>query len=173
MLMRTTCFIEEFYDDRIAWLRKRAPDLPSTRVVVVRADSAQTMLFAPFMFDEARGVPPARWWVLSYESRRALLLRTGPRTLDLVASTPKPLFPVGPNDLFRNEEMPVHVGETMEVPGLRSTILEIGDDGGPRRVRFDFDRDVDDPSFWFVAEGDTGFKELVVPRVGMGMPVLR
>jgi hypothetical protein len=173
LLMRTTSFIEDVYDDRIAWLRKRAPDLPSTRVVVVRADSAQTMLFAPFMFDESRGVPPARWWVLSFESRRALLLRIGPSTLDLVASTPSPLFPVGPNDLFRNEEVPVHVGDAMQVPGLRATILETSDDGGPRRVRFDFDRDVDDPSFWFLAEGDTGFKEVVVPRVGMGAPVAR
>ena len=173
LVMRLTSFIEEFYDDRLAWVRRRAPDLATTRVVVVRADSAQTMLFAPFMLDEQKGVPPERWFVLSYESRRALLLRTGPKTLDLVASTPKPLFPVGPNDLFRNEEMPVHEGDAMEVPGLKATILQIGEDGGPRRVRFDFDRDVDDPSLWFLAEGDFGFKEIVPPREGMGIPVTR
>jgi hypothetical protein len=173
LLIRGTSVVEELFDARIAELRKLGSDLGSKNVVVVRADSWPTTYFAPFMLDERRGVPPARWTVLTLGSVRALMLRTGPRTIELVASTPNPLFPMGPNDLLRNEEAPAHIGDVTEVSGLRTTIVELAAGGGPRRVRFEFDRDLDDPSFWFVAEGDLGFKEVVPPRVGMGWPLGR
>lgn len=171
LYMRAATGVEAAYDERIAWVRKNVADTPGKRIVVVRADAMQTMLFAPFRIDGERGVPPGRWWVLSYGSGRSLMLRTGPRAIELVASTPSPLFPIGLADVFRDESAPVRAGEVAALDGMRAEVLA-ADERGARRVRFEFDRDLEDGSLVWLAEGRDGFREQHPPREGYGTPVM-
>ena len=47
------------------------------------------------------------------------------------------------------------VGQVVETPGMRATILEIGV-AGPRRVRFELDRNLDDPTNLWITESASG-----------------
>jgi hypothetical protein len=67
--------------------------------------------------------------------------------------------------LYRDESSPVSTGEQHELPGLRVTVLEALD-GNPSRVRFEFDRSVDDPSLFFVFASVQGLRRQALPAIG-------
>ena len=153
------------FEDKMAWIRDRVAS--HSTVVVLRAESGETALFAPFLFDR---VAPARWRLLSVGPGRALLLRTGERTIELVAN-PLPLFPVGPRDLFRDADGSLHGGDEVGLGGMRAKVLQLDEHEMPRRLRFAFDRDLDDPSILWLVEGPMGFREQKMPRKGYGEPL--
>lgn len=154
------------FAERMAWVRQRAAH--RSTVVVVRAVSPSAELFAPFILDEAGTV---RWRALTYASEHSILLRTGARSIELVAR-PGPLFPVGPQDLFRDFDRSLRVGDTVALEGMRVTVLQLDEHDAPRRLRFEFDRDLDDPSMLWITERVDGFREQRLPEVGYGEPVL-
>jgi hypothetical protein len=41
----------------------------------------------------------------------------------------------------------------------------------PRRLRFDFDTDLESPSILWLVEGLSGFREQKLPRTGYGEPI--
>jgi hypothetical protein len=166
LMIKNTIQLASSYGDRIAWLREHAETSKST-VMVLRGDTAETVLWAPMMLADAA---PDRWRVLTFASGRSLLLRTGDNTLEMVASD-KPLFHVGPDDLFRSTDE-LRPGETVQLPGMRATVLQIDDKRMPRRLRFEMDRSLDDPSFEWITEGEDGFREEKMPPKGYGLPVL-
>ncbi|HEY8040027.1 MAG TPA: hypothetical protein VIF15_09550 [Polyangiaceae bacterium] len=165
-VMRASSRGARAYAERIGWVHDHVQRGRST-IFVVRANSPETTLWAPSVLGDAA---PDRWRVLSVGSGRSLLLRTGPRTLELVASE-RPLFNVGPDDLFRNLDE-LMVGDTVDVPGMRATVLQIDERQMPRRLRFELDRDVEDPSLEWIAEGDSGFRQEPPPPVGYGAPIV-
>ena len=67
--------------------------------------------------------------------------------------------------LYRDERSPVRKGERLELPGLRVEVLEALDDD-PSRLRFEFDRSLDDPSLFFVFGSDQGLRRRELPRIG-------
>jgi hypothetical protein len=154
------------FAERMAWVRERA--VHRSTVVVVRAVSPSAELFAPFILDEAGDV---RWRALTYASEHSILLRTGARSIELVAR-PGPLFPVGPQDLFRDFDRSLRIGDTVALEGMRVTVLQLDDHEAPRRLRFEFDEDLDDPSMLWITERVDGFREQRLPEPGYGEPVL-
>jgi hypothetical protein len=132
-----------------------------TVVTVLRANIAQTIFFAPLAV-EGDGTPVR---TLSLRSGRCLLRRTSARAFELVGGAGG-LFPVGPDDLLR--DVPLHAGERIDLDGMRVTLLEIKDDGSAHRARFEFDRDLDDPSMVWLVDGTIGFHEQKLPAVGYG-----
>jgi hypothetical protein len=158
--LRTVAMV---FDEQMHWLHERAEG--KEVVVILRANLFQTLFVTPLRVGSA----PVR--DLSFGSGRSLLLRTTPNTIELVAG-PQPLFPVGPEDLVRNDDAPLTPGDTVELPGMKATVLALRDDGTPRRVRFEFDRDLDDASFLWVVERGTGFEEQKLPAPGFGTPLL-
>jgi hypothetical protein len=163
---RAVAISGEIVRERMLWVRDRIGK--SDEVVALRANSPSAQLFSPFTIDRET---PVRWRLLTYASGRSLLLRTGEKAIELVAS-PHPLFPVGPRELFRNFSQSLHPGDVVSVEGMRVTIIQVDDDGLPRRIRFEFDRDLDDPSMLWVTEGLDGFrKEKLAPK-GYGEPIV-
>jgi hypothetical protein len=152
--------------DRMLWVRDRIGT--SSEVVALRANSPSAQLFSPFTVDRET---PVRWRLLTYASGRSLLLRTGEKSIELVAS-PHPLFPVGPRELFRNFSQSLHAGDVVTVAGMRVTIIQVDESGLPRRIRFEFDRDLDDPSMLWVTEGLDGFRKEKLAAKGYGEPIV-
>ena len=154
------------FAEHAAWLRAKLPDAARADVVIVRGWGGT--FFGPFSLDE-HARPPKRWRILS-QSGHVLVLRRDARTLELVAPEDRNLTSTGPGNLFRNPREPLRVGDEVTVPGMRATVLESGADG-PRRVRFVFDRDIDDPDVTWIAEGVTGFRDAQPPQPGFGAPL--
>jgi hypothetical protein len=152
-------------NSRIDWARERAAG--KSEVVVLRAETIGTVLFTP----SAMGDLDLPWHVLSYKADHVLVLRTGERSLELVAS-PKPLFKMDTSEVFRPNDGTLHVGDVVEVPGIKVTVLQLQKDGVPRRARFDFDRNLDDPSILWINETFAGFEEQPPPTKGQGQPLV-
>jgi hypothetical protein len=144
-------------------LRERIGDPSKAEVFVVRG--AERAFFMPFALDPSYA-PPARWRLLSHAAH-VLALRRGPRTIDLVAPNGQALYPTGTGNLFRNERARIKAGSVFELPGLKVTVLEANAEG-PRVVRFEAERDLDDVPW--VAEEKGEFKNAEIPRVGFGKP---
>jgi hypothetical protein len=147
------------------WLREKITDPGSADVMVVRAGGG--MFFGPFAVD-ADGRPPARWRTLSHTGH-AMVLRKGPRTLEVVTPPGLGVYPGGDGNLFRTPELPLEVGSEVLVPGMRAKIVAVGPNG-PTRVRFDFDEDIDSAPFVWTAEDAVGFHSVELPKVGFGAP---
>jgi len=151
------------FEQEMAWMHDHAEG--KSMVVLLRANWFQTMFVAPLMID---GTTPVR--CLSFDSGRSLLLRTGPNAIELVSGA-QPLFPVDADDLVREPDVPLVVDDTVDLPGMRATIVALRDDGAPRRLRFEFDKNLDDPSFLWVVEKGVTFEEQKLPAPGFGDPI--
>jgi hypothetical protein len=172
LTVRTMSQSGDAFDRRMDWVRERvARDPPGARpstIVVLRANSSSAELFAPLILG---GEPLVTWRALTYASGRSLLLRTAERTIE-IAAAPHPLFPVGPQDLFRGFDRSLRAGATVQLTGMRATVIQLDEHSMPRRIRFDFDRDLDDPSLLWITEGDSGFREQKPPRLWFGEPIV-
>lgn len=153
------------FAERSAWLAARVAPAERAHVVVTRA-GWQTVLFTHFAVG-AHGAPPAEWRALAL-APHVLLMRVDARTMDVVVAKGSTYFPTGPNDLFRNT--PMHEGDEVEVPGLRATVISDGSTAAGR-VRFVFDRDLDDPIYTWVTEDAKGFRLEPPPKPGFGKPL--
>ena len=162
IVMRNGIRLAQTYVERVAWAREHIDTSRST-VVVVRADSPETILWAPFMLGD---VAPLHWRVLSFASGRSLLLRTGPRTLELISSD-RPLFHVSPDDLFRSTNE-LKVGDSVALPGMRATVLQLDDKQMPRRLRYEFDSDLEKASISGSRKGRRGSARRSCRRWGTG-----
>jgi hypothetical protein len=72
--------------------------------------------------------------------------------------------------LYRDAAAPVTPGERQPLPGFVATVLETYADN-PVRMRFDFDRSLDDPRMWFVAATDQGVRRIAMPAIGQSVLV--
>jgi hypothetical protein len=144
-------------------MQDRIGDPEKLELFAVRG--GQSAFFLPFALAR-EGKMPGRWRVLS-TTGHTLGLRTGPRTLELIV--PKDQRMVS-RDVFRSVDAVLQPGEVIDTPGLRATILEVGTEG-PRRVRFEMDRDLDDPdNSWFEESGRGTFPAAPPPQPGFGRP---
>ncbi len=154
---------EPEFDARMAWVRARMTPEKST-IVVLRSVSPPTAFVAPFMLRDAA---PARFRVLCQAYGRIAVVRSGPRTLDVTQDGNEPLVHFGVGNPVR--AVPFQVGEVVEVPGMRVIVGQLDADGLPKKLHFEFDRDLDDPSFFWIQAGVSGFSEAFLPPVGYGM----
>jgi hypothetical protein len=154
-------------DDQIEHLAQfntvphRARSVDTT--LVVRAAYGLTVLSAPFLLREEA---PKHWWVLSHTFEQTAAIRTSPSSLEVVQEK-VPLFPLGPTGIVRT--IPFSVGDVVQIPGLRATVLRIDDEGRPMAVRYEFDRDLDGPDVAWISEGRSGFSDVGPPPVGLGV----
>jgi hypothetical protein len=147
---------------RFATVPRRAPSVDTT--LVVRANYGLTVLSAPFILrDEA----PKRWRVLSHTFAQTAAIRTSPSAIEIVQDN-VPLFPLGTTGIVRT--VPFTVGDVVEIPGMRATVLRIDDAGTPTNVRYEFDHDLDSSEVTWISEGRSGFSD-IDPRPPLGVGV--
>ncbi|MBK9266624.1 MAG: hypothetical protein IPM54_43415 [Polyangiaceae bacterium] len=146
-------------------LREQIGTPSNTEVIVVRG--VVNAFYMPFVLDPF-GRLPVRWRILSQTSH-ALVLRRGPRTLDIIVRPNDRVYSSGPDHLFRQDHSTWAVGNVATMPGVRMTILAVGT-AGPRIVRYEFDRDLESPTFTWLAENSDGFSVEKPLGIGFGKP---
>lgn len=146
-------------------LREQLVASSSTELVVVRA--VVNSFYMPFAIDPL-GRLPVRCRILSQTSH-ALVLRRGPRTLDIIVRPGDRVYSSGPDHLFRQDHGAFAVGDVATMPGVRMTILAVGPKG-PRVVRYDFDWDLESESLTWLAENTDGFSVEEPLPIGFGKP---
>ena len=144
-----------------------APRSPADADVVLVRGLGGSVFVLPYALD-AKGTPPARWRILGLTGH-VLMLRRDARTIELVVARGRGLFPDGEGNLFRGEGAPFVAGDVVRLPGMRVTVLEVGD-AGPRRARFEFDEPLDAPSRTWVTDRFDGLYDATPPEPGFGKP---
>jgi hypothetical protein len=107
---------------------------------------------------------PAHIRVLSAGSKPTTVLRTGPSTLEV--SYPDGLFSRGELRPDRARMLRMPAGSQVQLKGLHIEVLAEQPDAGPTRVRFSFDKSLNDPSFAFYRWGEREFVVFAPPAVG-------
>lgn len=69
-------------------------------------------------------------------------------------------------ELYRDRHIPMHVGDRVDLEGLKIEVLETMPDGRASKARFAFDTPLDSPQFKFVYWLDGGFRPWTPPPVG-------
>ena len=108
-------------------------------------------------------------WRVLVSARHALLLRVDPRTLDVVVPKGQGFFPIGADDIFRPEDDPLLAGEQRDVRGMHVLVVSDGTAEAPPRIRFSFDRPLEDPTMVWRTETRAGFEVIQPPRQGFGL----
>jgi hypothetical protein len=147
-------------------LRKRIGDPKTADIVLVRALNGDVFVL-PYALDD-KGTPPPEWHILALTGH-VLMLRRDDRTIELVVAKDHGLFPIGEGNLFRGEGQALAVGDVIRVPGMRTTVLEVGE-AGPRRARFEFDDALLATSRVWVADRYDGIEDATPPERGFGRP---
>ena len=112
---------------------------------------------------------PSRWRALAFGSEQVTVYRQDERTLVLEyagGAMREPGMTKQALDLYRSRNKPMVVGQRVFLEDLSIEVLEVTDDGRPRRARFEFARPLDDPRYLFYHWVDNHFRPLGLPVVG-------
>jgi hypothetical protein len=165
----------EIRSDRTAILREiRLRDLTRTevgnaRVVLIAAPDQAILLEAPMILHLASTPLPRSWWVLSMSPGRHVLRRVSQDAIEIIAgdvdmmTSPMELF-------FRSSRHPLHVGEIVQLDGMRATVLQLGT-FGVKRVRFEFGAPLEGPGTLFVRATAAGIVRVDLPAQGSAILV--
>jgi hypothetical protein len=157
---------EAVAEESLSLARLSALQSPSHRgdtTLILRANESPTLFSTPFVL---RNGSPRRWRVLSQTFDQITAIRTSASSLDVAVQNGS-LFAIGPADIFRTS--PFHVGDVVDIAGLRATVKRIDEEGRPKVVHYDFDRNLDDPDVAWISEGISGFSDVDPPPVGFGV----
>jgi hypothetical protein len=139
------------------------PDLGLDRLagrslVILNAPDFRIGLHAFFFLKLYRLPMPASWRVLSWTSCSHRFHRLAADTIDM--------------ELVGGEVEAPHLtkGQVIDVAGMRATVTEM-DRRGPTRVRFRFDRPLEDPNFVFAMWKDGHLQLVEPPAIGMTLEV--
>jgi hypothetical protein len=127
--------------------------LAGQRVVVLRAPDFIVGLHSFFFRTLYRLPMPRSWRTLSWAPGAHRFTRTGVETLELELVDGQLEAPA------------VAVGDVVDLDGMRATVLARGS-RGPTRVKFAFDRPLDDPALYFLAWRAGRLQHVVPPPVG-------
>ena len=127
--------------------------LPNQTVVVLVAPDLVVGMHAAFHQLLYRLPMPARWRVLSWAPARHRFVRTGSDTLQMQVAG------------GAIERATLRPGRKVSLRGMEATVLAAGT-LGPSRIRFRFDRPLDDPSLTLLAWSAGRLRRVAPPPVG-------
>ncbi|MEY4580818.1 MAG: hypothetical protein RL701_5521 [Pseudomonadota bacterium] len=146
-------------------------DAAHTRVYLLAAPDFNSGANLPWMRLLERGqATPLSYRRLSASPMPFDLTRPSDRVIELRLLTNE-VFGSAVPALYRDASAPVRVGEQHALPGLQVTVLQVFADN-PTRLRFEFDRSVDDDSLWFLIAGERGLRHQKLPAIGEKLRVL-
>jgi hypothetical protein len=140
------------------------PSGPGAAVTTVLAPDVFHSRYLPYR-RRAAGLPtPRRWRTLSIAPYDHRVTRPDTTTLELEVINGHMLgTPV--ESMLRSPDNPLRPGSTVDLEDIRVEVLAT-DEVGPTRVRFHFDRALDDPDLAFLAWQDGSLARFRPPPVG-------
>jgi hypothetical protein len=142
----------------------RVPLAASDRVVLLSAGDPTTILYFPEVRAIFDAVVPSDFRVLAASASAVRVRRVDDRTLEL--DMPNSGWLASPlASIMREPRKVIPEGSDVVAGPMVATVLDNGA-FGPTRVRFRFDRSLDDPSMKFFITRSTGFEAFAMPRVG-------
>lgn len=137
-------------------------------VVYVNPPQDPMVMFTPAI-RAGRGEPPLAQRRLYAGFSELRLERRDSRSLELSA---KDGFSREPTErLPRGDEHRLKLGERISLPGMQAQVLELTSDHRPKRVRFEFDRALDDPGFLWLVWRDGDFQRFELPAAGRAQTI--
>jgi len=140
-------------------------DAAGKETILVFAPDHVVSVYLPVMIGHLGGPAPKSWRPLSIAPYDHRLRRSGPRTLELEVEPGGVMLRSIFEELYRDPRNPLAPGALIERGLLRAEILA-ADDRGPTRVAFHFDRDLSDPSLYFLVWQDGELRRADLPAAG-------
>ncbi len=132
--------------------------------ILLSAIEPTTTLYVPLMW-HVHGTPlPRASRVLAYGPSALVVARVAPHILDVFMEDDVWMSNTG-ETLYRTRFRPFRAGDVVTMRGMRVTILTMGR-VGPRMVRFQFDRTLDDPSMVLCVSTAGGIVRVPPPLLG-------
>lgn len=107
---------------------------------------------------------PLCWKILSFAPFDHIVTRTGPKTL-LLELKEGCFLSTSMEKLFRSSEFAFRRGDKV-ASGVFTAYIEDVDQHGPTKIRFEFDKPLDDPSLVFLSWQDGRFRRQELPPLG-------
>lgn len=140
-------------------------DVENRTVVMVNAPSDVLNVAVLVRRSSLHQPVPKHCWLLTATNRGVRVKREGARTL-LVSAEGGYLAKPWANRFREVSKEPMPAGCTVDLNGMRAEVVESLEDGRPYRVRFTFERDLEDSEYSFLCWRDNDFFPFAPPRTG-------
>ncbi|HZA13813.1 MAG TPA: hypothetical protein VE618_04930 [Myxococcaceae bacterium] len=137
--------------------------LSDTRLVTLSSDPLSAMNAGARLSLET-GTAPRAWWLLSIAHGEHVFTRPGRSSLEMELAAADKRLLASEAELFLRPP-PTPMPERESLPGMRVEVAE-RDHAGIKRLRFDFDVPLEDPSLILFHFEDRELKRLTPPAVG-------
>lgn len=144
-------------------MRVDARKLPEQHVVVLAALDGGSSQYIPLTRALHGRTVPLTCWTLSLTPSEHVITRDSERSF-ILAPLEGYTLP-GSGDILRSEALPLHVGDSVDVGGMRVRVLALVN-GQPKAIRVTFDVPLEDPSLLFVLPTGNGIRPFPLPAVG-------
>lgn len=133
--------------------------------ILLFAPDHAVSLYLPVIIDHLGEPPPRSWRPLSIAPYDHWLRRTGPRTLELEVAEGGVMLRSVFEALYRDPAKRLVPGTTIDRGVLQAEVVA-ANDRGPTRVAFHFDRDLSDPSLYFLVWQEQELRRADLPALG-------
>ena len=134
------------------------------RIVLINGVEGHSAMFAPYLRHFHGRPMPRSWWVLSGAPRAHDVTRPAPRVLEMSVLGGRMLDSDFEN-ICRSDRYPMKLNQTVKLDGLQVQIRALLG-GKPLKVRYTFERDLEDPCYVFLHSTFRGLIRFPIPPVG-------
>jgi hypothetical protein len=140
------------------------PSVTDQTVVIVNAPSPLHAGYLPLM-RALNGAPvPRHTRVLAPGMAGVTIRRLDDRTLSIRPGRGYLAWIL--DQLVRGKGQPLALGQQVVLTGMKVEITDLTEDGRPAEATFQFDRDLEDSSLYWLYFGEDGFEPFVLPAIG-------
>jgi hypothetical protein len=163
--LRSLATVRDAHRDFFDSPQVHARDLTGKHVFVLAAPDLVTGIYGYATMDLVGRPVPASWHSLVMDTRRHLVRRIDPSTIELSAIGPA--FHLDYQEaLFRAPRDALQPGDKVDAGIFVAKVLRATDDEGPQAILFRFDLPLEDESFLFLDATPRGLEPFALPPVG-------
>lgn len=133
-------------------------------IIVVNPKVDAYTITIPAVQSSRRAPVPRHIWGLNAGLGEVIVRRTDATTLEI--GVPEGFFPKPFGVAFHGPSDPWWVGRIARNADFEATVLELTEDARPRRIRFVFNRPLEDPSYRWFCFGERNLEPFPLPAVG-------
>lgn len=136
---------------------------PHQKVVFLNCYHFGLVIFGNYYRKINRLPMPETWWLLADITHKHRYSRTANNKLELEIMERSMMSLM--ESSFKSRKTPLTQDETIQLPGLQITILQV-EPSGPKRIEFKFEKSLDDREYCFLMWKNGRFNTIKPPAVG-------